>query len=168
MSHYTHNELIKFTKTSYTIAKRSLPSYSGKFSNHRYTQHAPAHRAAEPDEAAAAHVSGGRWYSLLNSCLSYGRCWGSKRSRTSPRCRSSFGGCALRCSTRCCIERWDCLREGGSAWIAIDGTGHSSQYASVYYAQRSTPKRRQRKRYTRNQIAVGGERRGARSSSPTG
>jgi len=39
VSHCTHNELIKFTKTSYTIAKRSLPSYSSRFSNHRYTQH---------------------------------------------------------------------------------------------------------------------------------
>ena len=47
-------------------------------------------------------------------------------------------------------------REGNErdAWIAIDGTGHSSAYASTYYAQRSTPKRRQRKRYTRNHIAV--------------
>jgi hypothetical protein len=41
-------------------------------------------------------------------------------------------------------------------WIAIDGTGHSSQYASVYYTKRSAPQteRQQRKRYTRNQIAV--------------
>ena len=40
MSHCTHNELITFTKITYTIAKRSLPpSYSSKFSNHRYTQH---------------------------------------------------------------------------------------------------------------------------------
>ena len=40
MSHCTHNELIKFTEITYTIVKRSLPpSYSSKFSNHRYTQH---------------------------------------------------------------------------------------------------------------------------------
>ena len=45
-------------------------------------------------------------------------------------------------------------KENSDAWIAIDGTGHSSQYASVYYTQRSAPHRKQRKRYTRNQIAV--------------
>jgi hypothetical protein len=43
-------------------------------------------------------------------------------------------------------------------WIAIDGTGHSSQYASVYYGytQRGAraPQRQQRKRYTKNHIAV--------------
>lgn len=47
------------------------------------------------------------------------------------------------------------LFEGeGGAWIAIDSTGHSSWYASAYYAQRSAPERQQRKRYTRNQIAT--------------
>lgn len=41
-------------------------------------------------------------------------------------------------------------------WIASDGTGHSSQYAGAYYTQRTPPHRKQcqRKRYTRNQIAV--------------
>ena len=44
MSHCTHNELITFTKTFYTIAKRSLPPlYSSRFSNHTYTQ--PQHLA---------------------------------------------------------------------------------------------------------------------------
>lgn len=43
---------------------------------------------------------------------------------------------------------------GGWCVFAIDSTGHSSQYASVCYAQRSAPERQQRKRYTRNQIAM--------------
>jgi len=53
------------------------------------------------------------------------------------------------------------LCEIHGAWIAIDGTGHSSCYASVYcgygYAQRNTGaerQQRQQKHYTRNQIAV--------------
>jgi len=60
----------------------------------------------------------------------------------------------LRRTVELCVVRY---MDG--AWIAIDGTGHSSWYASVYYgygyAQRNTgTERQQRKRYTRNQIAV--------------
>ena len=97
----------------------------------------------------------------MSSSQKYERCSDWKRFRTSPPSRSSSSGCALRCSTYCCTERLGCLFEGGEGkenesdtWIAIDGTGHPSQYASVYYTQRSAPHRKQRKRYTRNQIAV--------------
>jgi hypothetical protein len=58
----------------------------------------------------------------------------------------------LRRTVELCVVRY---MDG--AWIAIDGTGHSSWYASVCYgyAQRNTgTERQQRKRYTRNQIAV--------------
>ena len=38
VSHRTHNELIKFIKTSYTIAKRSLHRYPTRFLNYTITQ----------------------------------------------------------------------------------------------------------------------------------
>jgi hypothetical protein len=56
VSNCTHNELIEFTKASYTIAIRSLPSYSSRFSNRQCP--AVTLRPPQPDKAAAAHLPG--------------------------------------------------------------------------------------------------------------
>ncbi len=39
-------------------------------------------------------------------------------------------------------------------WVAVDGTGHSTDQASLYYAKLKKQSKKKRKHYTKNQIAV--------------
>ena len=39
-------------------------------------------------------------------------------------------------------------------WVAVDGTGHSTDQASLYYAKLQKQTKKKRKHYTKNQIAV--------------
>jgi len=50
-------------------------------------------------------------------------------------------------------------------WVAIDGTGHSSDQASLYYARKIKKQNKKwRKSYTKNQIAIDTKTRGYNSS----
>jgi len=141
------NRFIKFLRIAYGICKDSMRMYSSKFSRHDFTQRQliallmlktrMRMRYREivdivsicPDIKKILDLNKVPHYTTLNKFFK--------------RVGASLFDMMLSKSTR--------LFDIETPWIAIDGTGHSSDYASRHYEHRI---KRKRKNYSKNSIAV--------------
>ena len=127
MSRYTHNQLIKFTKTLLHHRETVAPFLTPAGSYTTVTR-STNHRTTEFDEAAAAHISGG-----CATCCTDARDREMLGLETVPHFTTLQKFFQRERSTwfNAMLYRTAGLFEGGSAWIEIDGTGYPSRYARL-------------------------------------
>jgi len=145
------NKLIKFVGTAFEVAKKSVPGYSSRFSRHDYTL---------PQLTALSCLKtrlGRRYRDFVDELELMPGVVEELELKKVPHF-TTLQKFLRRLGTTVfdrILSETVLLFDIGAAWIALDGTGHSCSHASMYYAKRlKKQKKRRRKNYTKNQIAV--------------
>jgi len=145
------NELIKFTTTAFKMAEMSLPAYSCKYSKRTYTQHQHMALICLKMRLRLKYREIVQIVKLMPKIQGI---IGLKKvphftalQKFFKRLGSHFFEEMLDQTT----ELFD-IKE---PWVVEDGTGHSTDQASLYYAKKlEKQSKKKRKSYTKNQIAV--------------
>lgn len=151
MNDLGQNELIKFTFVAFKVAEMSLPAYSCEYSKQIYTQHQfmaliclmKRLRLKYREITAVVDLMPKLQEMIgLDSVLHF-----TTLQKFFKRFGSHFFDEML--------EHTVGLFNINKPWVAIDETGHSSDQASLYYARNiEKQKKKRRKSYTKNQIAI--------------
>ena len=145
------NRFIKFLRTSHGVARNSMRRYSNKFSRHDFTQHQLMSLSCLRKRLRMRYREFIELLELIPKVM--GELGLSKLPHftTLQKFLKRVGTAMLDrllCQT---IKLFDIQ----NPWIAGDGTGHACSHASLYYAKKlKKHKKRRRKHYTKNSIAV--------------
>ena len=145
------SKIIKFIRTAYKVARRSIATYSNKFSKHKYTQ--PQHvsllclkqrlRLRYREFVDLVEEIPGVKNELMLDEIPHFTTLQKFFQRISSMMFERI------------LNQTVSLFDLNNAWIAIDGTGHACSHASTYYAKKlKKQKKKKRKGYTKNCIAV--------------
>jgi hypothetical protein len=145
------SKIIKFIQTAYKVARRSIATYSNKFSKHRYTQ--PQHVSL----LCLKQRLRLRYREFVDLIEEMPGLKGELVLDEIPHfttLQKFFQKISSVLFDRI-LNQTLSLFDINNPWIAIDGTGHSSSHASTYYAKKlKKQKKKRRKGYTKNCIAV--------------
>ena len=148
---FKESRLISFTKYLYKSAKRSIAAYSSKFSRHDYTQ--PQHLSLNGLKRRL-RLNYREVVEIVDEMPRVKKILGLKKIPHFTTIQKFFQRISTFLLERILNQTLK-LFEICEPWVAIDGTGHSSSYASRYYAKKlKKQKKRRRKSYSKNSIAV--------------
>ena len=141
------NRFIKFLRISYGICKDSIKRYSSRYSRHDFTQIQLLSLLMLKDRVKMRYRDFADFLSICPDLMKILRLSKVPHYTTLQkffrRISSTLFDIILSRTVR--------LFEIQNPWIAIDATGHSSDYASKHYERRI---KRKRKNYSKNSIAV--------------
>jgi len=145
------NMLIKFVRTAHGVSRNSVHTYSNKFSRHDFTQHQLLSLLCLKERMNKHYRDFIEELELMPRVVKILRLKKIPHFTTLQKFFKRISSFLLEKVLTQTVKLFDI----DDAWIAIDGTGHSSSYASLYYAKKlKKQKKRRRKNYTKNQIAV--------------
>jgi len=150
MFNITENELIKFTTTTVKVAKKSLPAYSSKYSKQTYTQYQHLALLCLKERLNLNYRDLVQLIELMPKIKSI---IGLKRIphfTTIPKFFQKLNSSLFEDILNKTVELFH-IKE---PWVAVDGTGHATDQASLYYTKLKKQSKKKRKHYTKNQIAV--------------
>ena len=148
---FKESRLISFTKHLYKSARRSLATYSSRFSRHDYTQ--PQHLSLNGLKKRL-RLKYREVIEVIDEMPRIKEILGLKKMPHFTTIQKFFQRIPTPLFERILNQTLK-LFEISEPWVAMDGTGHSSSYASTYYAKKlKKQKKRRRKSYSKNSIAV--------------
>lgn len=151
MSDLGENELIKFTLVAFKVAEMTLPAYSCEKSKHKYTQHQLMALMCLKMRLRLEYREFTAVIELMPKLLEMLGLKTVPHYTTLQKFFKRLGSHFLDKILDFTVGLFD-IKE---PWVAIDGTGHSSDQASLYYARKIKKQRKKwRKSYTKNQIAI--------------
>lgn len=145
------NELIKFTVVAFEVAEMSLPAYSCGKSKHKYTQPQLMALTCLMKRLRLDYRVFAAIVDLMPKLQTIIGLKDVPHYTTLQKFFKRLGSHFLDKMLDFTVELFD-IKE---PWVAIDGTGHSSDQASLYYSNKIKKQRKKwRKSYTKNQIAI--------------
>jgi hypothetical protein len=144
-------ELIKFTTTSLKVAEMSIPAYSCRYSKHIYTQHQHMALICLMKRLRLKYREIVQLVTLMPKIQEILDLSKIPHFTTLQKFFKRFGSRYFDDM----LEQTIALFDIQEPLVAVDGTGHATDQASLYYAkkiEKQTKKRR--KSYTKNQIAI--------------
>ncbi len=131
MFNITENELIKFTITAFKVAKKSLPAYSSKYSKQTYTQHQHLTLLYLKKRLRLNYRDLVQLVELIPKIKEIIGLKNVPHFTTIQKFFQKFNSSLFGDILKETVELFD-IEE---PWVAIDGTGHSTDQASLYYAK---------------------------------
>jgi len=165
MFNITENELIKiakrsfansqqivarFTITAFKVVKKSLPAYSSKYSKQTYTQYQHLTLLCLKKRLRLNYRDLVHLVELMPKIREIIGLKKVPHFTTLQKFFQKLNSPLFEDILHQTVELFDI----SEPWVAIDGTGHSTGHASLYYAKLQKQSKKGRKSYTKNQIAV--------------
>lgn len=145
------NGLIKFTFVAFKVAEMSLPAYSCEYSKQTYTQHQLMALICLMKRLRLKYREIVEVVDLMPELQEIIGLKEIPHFTTLQKFFKRFGSHFFDEILDRTVELFN-IR---NPWVAIDGTGHSTDQASLYYARKiEKQSKKWRKHYTKNQIAI--------------
>ena len=126
------NMLIKFVRTAHGVSRNSVHTYSNKFSRHDFTQHQLPSLLCLKERMNKHYRDFIEELELMPRVVKILRLKKIPHFTTLQKFFKRISSFLLEKVLTQTVKLFDI----DDAWIAIDGTGHSSSYASLYYAKK--------------------------------
>jgi hypothetical protein len=145
------NELIEFTIVSFRVAKMSLPEYSCEKSKHTYTQHQLMALICLMKRLRIGY----RLFTSIIQLMPEIRFILNLKDIPHYTALQKFFKRIKSQIIDEIIDQTSALFDIEHPWVALDGTGHSCDQASLYYTDKIKKQNKKwRKSFTKNQIAI--------------